>query len=104
MGSAVVGRDPDLDNWPCCQASFKPEMKDSVVVSRAPNLDNWPCCQASFKPEMKDALRAFVPTVIAARIESGVADLFVYENRKLVSVFMKAREIAPDRTRLREIE
>ena len=50
---------------------------------------------------MKDALRAFVPTVIAARIESGVADLFVYENRKLVSVFMKARrarshEIARD--------
>ena len=32
-------------------------------------------------PEMKAALRACVPTVIAARIESGVADLFVYENR-----------------------
>ena len=80
-------------------------MKDALCVSLIRNLDNEHCCcQASFKPEMKDALRAFVPTVIAARIESGVADLFVYENRKLVSVFMKAREIAPDRTRLREIE
>ena len=48
---------------------------------------------------MKEGLRAFVPTVIAARIESGVADLFVYENRKLVSVFMKARRISRDLSR-----